>query len=46
MIVVRPGESGSRVALIQILLNRAGGTLNVDWIFGSKTRTALVLTGR
>ena len=42
MIVVRPGERSPRVALIQILLNRAGNTLRVDGRFGPKTRAAVV----
>jgi hypothetical protein len=41
MILVRPGERGPRVALIQILLNRAGNTLRVDGIYGPKTRAAV-----
>jgi hypothetical protein len=42
MILVGPNERGPRVALIQILLNRAGNTLKVDGIFGGKTRDAVV----
>jgi hypothetical protein len=42
MILVAPNERGPRVALIQILLNRAGNTLQVDGIFGPKTRAAVV----
>jgi len=42
MILVRPGEHSPRVALIQILLNRAGNALKVDGVFGPKTRAAVV----
>lgn len=42
MILVKPKESGPRVALIQILLNRSGAGLKVDGIFGPKTRTAVI----
>ena len=48
VIIVRPGEHSihcigcPRVALIQILLNRAGNTLKVDGDFGGKTRAAVV----
>jgi len=42
MIVVSPGERSPRVALVQVLLNRAGNTLKVDGMFGPKTRTAVV----
>lgn len=42
MILVEPNQRGPRVALIQILLNRAGSELKVDGIFGPKTRTAVV----
>ena len=38
MMKVKPGEASPRVALIQILLNRAGASLTVDGIFGPKTR--------
>ena len=41
MILVRPGERSPRVALIQILLNRAGNRLRVDGMFGPKTRAAV-----
>lgn len=48
MIIVRPGEHSihsigcPRVALIQILLNRAGDTLKVDGVYGGKTRAAVL----
>ncbi|MFL9995059.1 peptidoglycan-binding protein [Paraburkholderia sediminicola] len=41
MILVRPGERGPRVALIQILLNRAGESLTVDGMFGPTTRASV-----
>jgi peptidoglycan hydrolase-like protein with peptidoglycan-binding domain len=42
MMIVHPGERGPRVALIQILLNRANSTLKIDGIFGRHTRGAVV----
>jgi putative peptidoglycan binding protein len=42
MILVGPNECSPRVALIQILLNRAGNSLKVDGIFGGKTRAAVL----
>jgi peptidoglycan hydrolase-like protein with peptidoglycan-binding domain len=42
MILVFPGQQSPRVALIQILLNRAGNTLTVDGCFGRLTRAAVV----
>jgi len=40
MLYVAPGEQNPRVALVQILLNRAGADLVVDGICGPKTRAA------
>jgi hypothetical protein len=42
MLLVKPRESSPRVAVIQILLRRAGYDLNVDGIFGPKTRAAVI----
>ena len=42
MILVGPNERGPRVVVIQILLNRAGASLKVDGIYGSKTHAAVV----
>jgi hypothetical protein len=35
------GDSGPRVVLLQVLLNRHGGGLTVDGIFGTRTRQAV-----
>jgi hypothetical protein len=42
MFVIRPGESGPRVVLLQLLLNRKGATLVPDGLFGPKTKAALI----
>jgi hypothetical protein len=44
MIIVQPSESSPRVAVIQIMLNRAGYELKVDGRFGPKTRVAVAPT--
>ncbi len=42
MMLVRYGDRSPRVVLIQILLNRTGSNLNVDGVFGPRTRAAVV----
>ncbi len=41
MLNIQPGESGPRVALLQILLNRAGASVNVDGQFGQSMISAV-----
>jgi hypothetical protein len=41
MLDVRFGDRGPRVVLLQVLLNRRGGGLTVDGIFGPRTRGAV-----
>ena len=41
MLIVRTGDTGPRVVLLQVLLNRQGARLVVDGIFGRYTRQAV-----
>jgi peptidoglycan hydrolase-like protein with peptidoglycan-binding domain len=42
MLLVHQGDRGPRVVLLQVLLNRRGVTLQVDGIFGPRTREAVI----